>query len=238
MTLTVAQELYRSGVTVNCIGPAGLTRITATMPGVGRGVRARRGARGRVEPDGPEEQLAGRGVAGERRSRLRDRPGHPRASTTSSSGWAGGTSARTISCDGKPWDAEKLGMLMATEIFETRHRGMESPRPQVGRGARHGDAHRRPDHRLHDQLPDRRQEGALRVHHQADEGLAVEGRVPVPGRVHVQGRARRGTTRARTRSRSRCARWTSTTSRRASSASGARTRGARWSSTPTGSSPR
>ena len=35
MTLTLAQELYRSGVTVNCIGPAGLTRITATMPGSG-----------------------------------------------------------------------------------------------------------------------------------------------------------------------------------------------------------
>ena len=33
MTLTLAQELYKTGVTVNCIGPAGLTRITATMPG-------------------------------------------------------------------------------------------------------------------------------------------------------------------------------------------------------------
>ena len=77
LTLTLAQELYRSGVTVNCIGPAGLTRITATMPGLGRRVRARRRARGRVEPDGPEEQLAGGGVAGQRRGRLRDRPGDP-----------------------------------------------------------------------------------------------------------------------------------------------------------------
>ena len=25
---------------------------------------------------------------------------------------------------GKPWDAEKLGMIMATEIFGTRHPGM------------------------------------------------------------------------------------------------------------------
>ena len=33
MTLTLAQELYKTGVTANCIGPAGLTRITATMPG-------------------------------------------------------------------------------------------------------------------------------------------------------------------------------------------------------------
>ena len=29
-----------------------------------------------------------------------------------------------VSCEGKPWDAEKLGDIMATEIFETRHRGM------------------------------------------------------------------------------------------------------------------
>jgi len=35
LTLTLAQELYRSSTTVNCIGPAGLTRITATMPGSG-----------------------------------------------------------------------------------------------------------------------------------------------------------------------------------------------------------
>ena len=45
--------------------------------GVRRGVRAQRRARGRVEPDGPEEQLAGGGVAGQRRGRLRDRPGDP-----------------------------------------------------------------------------------------------------------------------------------------------------------------
>ncbi len=45
---------------------------------VGRRVRARRGARGRVEPHGPEEQLADRGVARQRRGRLRHRPGHPR----------------------------------------------------------------------------------------------------------------------------------------------------------------
>ena len=54
-----------------------------------------------------------------------DRPGDPGASTTSSSGWAAGTSGSSSSCGGKPWDADKLGMIMATEIFETRHRGME-----------------------------------------------------------------------------------------------------------------
>ena len=32
---SLAQELAASNVTTNCIGPAGLTRITATMPGAG-----------------------------------------------------------------------------------------------------------------------------------------------------------------------------------------------------------
>ena len=78
ITLTVAQELYRSGVTVNCIGPAGLTRITATMPGSGDAFEPDEVPEGEWNPHGPEEQLAGRGVAGERRGRLRHRPGHPR----------------------------------------------------------------------------------------------------------------------------------------------------------------
>jgi NAD(P)-dependent dehydrogenase (short-subunit alcohol dehydrogenase family) len=34
LTLTLAQELASSGVTVNAVGPSGLTRITATMPGM------------------------------------------------------------------------------------------------------------------------------------------------------------------------------------------------------------
>jgi hypothetical protein len=39
--------------------------------------------------------------------------------------WMGGWYERKdVSCEGKPWDAEKLGTIMATEVFETRHRGM------------------------------------------------------------------------------------------------------------------
>ncbi len=33
MTQTLSLELYKMGVTVNCVGPAAATRITATMPG-------------------------------------------------------------------------------------------------------------------------------------------------------------------------------------------------------------
>ena len=39
--------------------------------------------------------------------------------------WMGGWYERAdVSCEGKPWDAEKLGAIMATDVFETRHRGM------------------------------------------------------------------------------------------------------------------
>ena len=29
-----------------------------------------------------------------------------------------------VNSGGKRWDAEKLGMTMATDLFQTRHRGM------------------------------------------------------------------------------------------------------------------
>ncbi|MDX6216659.1 MAG: hypothetical protein QOG99_2243, partial [Frankiales bacterium] len=35
LTQTLALELHKIGVTVNAVGPSGLTRITATMPGMG-----------------------------------------------------------------------------------------------------------------------------------------------------------------------------------------------------------
>ena len=36
LTLTTSLELYSTGVTVNAVGPGGLTRLTATMPGSGQ----------------------------------------------------------------------------------------------------------------------------------------------------------------------------------------------------------
>ena len=77
MTLTLAQELYKTGVTANCIGPAGLTRITATMPGSEPALEPDTRARGRVEPHGPEELVTGGRVARERRRAVRDGPGDP-----------------------------------------------------------------------------------------------------------------------------------------------------------------
>jgi NAD(P)-dependent dehydrogenase (short-subunit alcohol dehydrogenase family) len=64
MTQTLSLELAKMGVTVNCVGPAAATRITATMPGRARRDRGRRCGRGRVEPDGPVGVLAAGRMAG------------------------------------------------------------------------------------------------------------------------------------------------------------------------------
>ena len=64
LTQTLSLELYKLGVTVNAVGPAAATRITGTMPERPGGHRARRRARGRVEPHGPGGVVAARGVAG------------------------------------------------------------------------------------------------------------------------------------------------------------------------------
>ena len=53
------------------------TRITGTMPNAPDGDRARRRARGRVEPHGPGGVVAAGRLAGLRREPARHRPGHP-----------------------------------------------------------------------------------------------------------------------------------------------------------------
>ncbi len=77
LTLTLAQELGAYGVTANAVGPAGATRLTGTMPQAPPVVEARRGAGGRVAAHGPGEQLAPRGLAGQRRVADDQRTGHP-----------------------------------------------------------------------------------------------------------------------------------------------------------------
>jgi NAD(P)-dependent dehydrogenase (short-subunit alcohol dehydrogenase family) len=124
LTLTLAQELYRSHVTVNCVGPSGLTRITATMPGSGEAFEPDEVPEGEWNPMDPKNSsplvawLASDDadyVTGQVLRVIHDR-------IIWMQGWS---ERRAISCDGKPWDAETLGTLMATEIFETRHRGMD-----------------------------------------------------------------------------------------------------------------
>jgi NAD(P)-dependent dehydrogenase (short-subunit alcohol dehydrogenase family) len=123
MTLTLALELHRIGVTANAVGPSGLTRITATMPGMGES----------FEPDEvPEDQYHPMDPANS--SPLvawlaSDEAAHVTGQVIRSiedriiwmQGWK---ERKAISAGGKKWDAKSLGTVMSTEIFETRHPGM------------------------------------------------------------------------------------------------------------------
>ena len=123
LTLTLAQELARSGVTVNCIGPAGLTRITATMPGSGDAFEPDAVPEGEWNPMDPKNSSPvvawlcsdeAQYVTGQVIRVIHDQ-------IIWMEGWR---ERKTVSCEGKAWDAESLGAIMATEVFETRHRGM------------------------------------------------------------------------------------------------------------------
>jgi len=123
LTLTLAQELYRSNTTVNCIGPAGLTRITATMPGSGEAFEPNDVPEGEWNPMDPKNSSPV--VAWLASDEADYVTGQVIRVIHDKLIWMGGWYERAdVSCEGKPWDAEKLGMTMATELFQTRHRGM------------------------------------------------------------------------------------------------------------------
>ncbi len=99
-----------------------------------RGLRARRRRRGRVPPHGPEELLAARGLAGQRRGRLRHRPDHPLPLRPDHlmKGW----SERVVIESGdKAWDATKLGPRMAAEVFGVSPTGHQVPQGLTRRGS-------------------------------------------------------------------------------------------------------
>ncbi|HXY93930.1 MAG TPA: SDR family NAD(P)-dependent oxidoreductase [Acidimicrobiia bacterium] len=123
MTLTLAQELYKTGVTVNCIGPAGLTRITATMPGSDPAIEPDEVAEGEwnaMDPKNSSPVVAwlasddAHYVTGQVIRVVHDR-------LILMEGW---TEKVAISSGGTAWDAEQLPSVMATELFGTRHGGM------------------------------------------------------------------------------------------------------------------
>ena len=123
MTQTLSLELAKMGVTVNCVGPAAATRITATMPG----------APAVVEPDEvPDDEW----------NRMDPAVSSPLVAWLASDesqhvtgqviravaeniilmkGWADGP---TINNKGKRWDADKLGTQLNTDVFFTRAPGL------------------------------------------------------------------------------------------------------------------
>jgi NAD(P)-dependent dehydrogenase (short-subunit alcohol dehydrogenase family) len=123
MTLTLALELHRIGVTVNAVGPSGLTRITATMPGMGESFEPDEVPENQYHPMDPanssplvawlaSDQAAH--VTGQVIRSIEDR-------IIWMQGWK---ERKAISANGSKWDATDLGSVIATELFETRHPGM------------------------------------------------------------------------------------------------------------------
>src|SRR3954447_24011202 len=123
LTLTLSLELANLGVTVNCIGPAGATRITATMPN----------APAVLEPeDTPEDEfnrmdpaISSPVVAWLASDEAQHVTGQVIRAVAENLIWMRGWSdGPTLGNGGNRWDATKLGRQLATDIFGTRAPGL------------------------------------------------------------------------------------------------------------------
>ncbi len=123
LTINTSLEAYRMGVTVNCIGPGGATRITGTMPS----------APPVIEPDelGPDEfhPMDPAGASPVVAWLCSDEAQHVTGQVIRMIGdtiylMEGWTEAKKVSSNQKRWDATKLGQVFATDIFGTRARGL------------------------------------------------------------------------------------------------------------------
>ena len=125
LTLTTSLELYSIGVTVNAIGPGGLTRLTATIPGFDGAFEANDLGEDEyhpMDPAGSSPVVAwlasdeAQHVTGQVIRVLRDR-------IYLMEGW---TEAVEVASGEKRWDATKLGTLFATDVFKTRAPGLRA----------------------------------------------------------------------------------------------------------------
>ena len=124
LTLTLAQELASSGVTVNCIGPSGLTRITATMPGMPESFEPND-----LDPDEfhPMNPANASPVVAWLAS---DEAGYVNGQVIRAlderiiwmQGWR---EKKTITSGEKNWDASKLGPRMGGEVFGLQPTGLK-----------------------------------------------------------------------------------------------------------------
>jgi NAD(P)-dependent dehydrogenase (short-subunit alcohol dehydrogenase family) len=123
LTQTLSLELYKLGVTVNAIGPAGATRITGTMPNAPKVIEPDDVPDDEFNPMDPsvsspvvawlasdESQL----VTGQVIRAVAE-------NIILMQGWSDGAK---LSNGGKRWDATKLGQQLATDIFKTRAPGL------------------------------------------------------------------------------------------------------------------
>jgi len=123
LTLTLSLELYQLGVTVNAVGPGGLTRLSATVEGMGQAIEPDLLAADEYHPMDPAGSsplvawLVSDGaqhVTGQVIRAIHDK-------IFLMKGW---TEAVTVSANEARWDATTLGTVLATELFGTRAPGL------------------------------------------------------------------------------------------------------------------
>jgi hypothetical protein len=123
MTQTLGLELASIGVTANAVGPGGLTRLSATVGGMGEAIEPDQLGEDdyhRMDPAGSSPLVAwlasdeAQYVTGQVFRVIYDNIYHMKP-------WY---EAATVSSGEKRWDAEKLGAILATDIFGSRVAGI------------------------------------------------------------------------------------------------------------------
>jgi NAD(P)-dependent dehydrogenase (short-subunit alcohol dehydrogenase family) len=123
LTQTLSLELYKMGVTVNAIGPAGATRITATMPGAPAVIEADALSDDEWNPMDPA--VSSPVVAWLASDEAQHVTGQVIRAVAENIIWMRGWSdGPTISNGGKRWDASTLGTQLNTDVFGTRAPGL------------------------------------------------------------------------------------------------------------------
>ncbi len=123
LTQTLSLELAKLGVTVNCVGPAAATRITATMPGAPEVIEPEDVADdewNRMDPAVSSPLVAW--LASDESQHV---TGQVIRAVAENIIWMKGwTDGPTLSNGGHRWDASTLGAKLATDIFGTRAPGL------------------------------------------------------------------------------------------------------------------
>jgi NAD(P)-dependent dehydrogenase (short-subunit alcohol dehydrogenase family) len=123
LTQTLSLELYKMGVTVNCVGPAAATRITATMPGSPTVIEPDDLAEDEWNPMDPA--VASPLVAWLASDEAQHVTGQIIRAVAENIIWMRGwTDGPTVNNGGKRWDATTLGTQLNTDIFGTRTPGL------------------------------------------------------------------------------------------------------------------
>jgi NAD(P)-dependent dehydrogenase (short-subunit alcohol dehydrogenase family) len=123
MSLTLNLELASIGITTNVIGPAGVTRLSATIPGMPDPVEADERPEDEFDPMDPSlccpvvAWLASPEAGHVSGQVIRVRSGD----IMLMGGW---TEDQVVPCNDTRWDAAKLGDVFATRIFRTRAPGL------------------------------------------------------------------------------------------------------------------